>query len=157
MLKLNYIDKIETRLHKVQIEEKLKEIVLEDHFFNIFTAGKKLCHAEFKENLFSFFYLSIGKHDMLSPRIHMTILEKEGGSICNLYYSKTWGFWCLFIWWNLFWGICLYQGALSGNIFKIMCCATIYIFGFFCARKHRISICKKVVSILINQLTSKDT
>lgn len=150
MLKLHYIDRIETKLYKAEIEEKLREIVLEDHFFNIFTAGKKLCHAEFKENIYCFFLLSIGKHDMLSPRIYMTILEKEEGSICNLFYGKTWEFWCLFIWWNMFWGICII--ALWGNIFKIICCIVIYALGIFTARKHRISSCKKVVNILKNQL-----
>lgn len=149
MLKLNYIDRIETKLHKAEIEEKVREIVLEDHFFNIYTAGKKLCHAEFKENIYSFFLLSIGKHDMLSPRIYMTILEKEEGSICDLFYGKTWEFWCLFICWNLFWGMCI--TVLWGNIFKIICCIVIYAIGIFIARKHRISICEKVVKILENQ------
>lgn len=77
MLKLNYIDRIETKLHKIEIEEKLRKIVLEDHFFNISTAGKKLCRLEYKENIYSFFLLSIGKHDMLSPRVYMVILEKK--------------------------------------------------------------------------------
>ena len=48
MLKLSYIDRIETKLHKAEIEEKVREIVLEDHFFNIFTAGKNYAMQSLK-------------------------------------------------------------------------------------------------------------
>lgn len=154
MLKLNYIDRIETKLHKIEIEEKLRKIVLEDHFFNISTAGKKLCRLEYKENIYSFFLLSIGKHDMLSPRVYMVILEKKEGSICNLYYGKTWECWCLFICWNLFWGMCI--TVLRVNIFKLICCIVIYVLGYFFAREHRINICKKVVNILKKQLINSE-
>ena len=53
MIKLNYIDRIETKLHKVEIEEKLRDIVLEDRFINIYTAGKKLCRLDYKENIYA--------------------------------------------------------------------------------------------------------
>lgn len=154
MIKLNYIDRIETKLHKVEIEEKLRDIVLEDRFINIYTAGKKLCRLDYKENIYSFFLLSIGKHDMLSPRIYMTVFEKNEGSICNLFYSKTWEFWCLFIWWNMFWGICII--VLRVSKLKLICCIVIYALGVLFARKHCISICMKVVNILKYQLKTSE-
>lgn len=152
MVKLKYIDTIETKLHKSEIEGKVREITLENHFFNIFAAGKSLCRAEFKENIFSFYHLSIGKHDMLSPHIHMAILEKKEGSVCNLYYSKTWEVWCLFIGWTLIWGMCIGESAWQGNVIHLICYMAVYVCGFFGARMHRTSICKKVVKILENQL-----
>lgn len=153
-MKLHYIDRLETKLHKAEIEERLRDIVLEDKFFNIYTKGKKLCRAEFKENIYSFFYLSgNGRHDMLSPRIHMTILEKNESCICDLYYSRTWGFLCSFIWWNIFCGVCLYGSVLKSNIFNLVCCVVVYVLGIWMAQKHRNSICNKVANILKDQLS----
>lgn len=157
MLRLYYVDKIETKLSKTEIEERLKDIVLEDHFFNIHVKGKKLSRAEFKENVVSFFYLpSLGKRDMLSPQMYMTILEKREGSACDLYYSRTWGSLCLFIYWTIFNGICVYVNVLRNNIFNFMCYVMVYILGIWIAHKHYNSICKKVINILKAQLDYKE-
>lgn len=152
MSKLHYIDKIETKLHKAEIENKVREIMLEDRFFNIVTAGKKLSRAEFKENTVSFCYLSVGRRDMLSPRIHMTILDKEDGCICNIFYSKTWEFWCVLIWWNLFLGMCIGISALRGNTVYLLLFTAIYVLGFWGAHQHRMNICNKVVELLKMEL-----
>lgn len=148
MSKLCYIEQIETKLHKAEIEDKVREIVLEDRFFNVHTAGKKLCRAEYKEDIISFCYLSIGRHDMLSPRIHMTILEKEEGCICNIFNSKTWEFWCVLIWWHLFLGACIGLSAFRGNMMHLLCYGVIYILGIYGAHQHRMNICNKVVKLL---------
>lgn len=152
MLKLYYVDKIETKLSKIEIEERLKDIVLEDHFFRICVKGKKLCRAKFKENAVTFYYLSQGKPDILSPQMHMTILKRGEGSTCDLYYSRTWESLCLFIWWTLFIGICVYGSALRNNIFNLMCYVMVYALGIWIAHKHYNSICKKVINILKAQL-----
>lgn len=147
MMKLHHIDKIETKLSKIEIEERLKNIVLEDHFFRIYVKGKKLCRAKFKENAVTFYYLS-RKPDMLSPQMHMTILKKGEGSTCDLYYSRTWESLCLFIWWTLFIGICVYGSALRNNIFNLICYVVVYILGIWIAHKHYNSICKKVINTI---------
>lgn len=155
-MKLYHIDKIETKLNKIEIEERLKDIVSEDHFFKICVKDKKLCRAEFKENAVTFYYLSEGKHDMLSPQIHMTILEKGEGSTCDLYYSRTWGFLCLFIWWTLFIGIGVYESVLGNNIFNFMCYVVVYVLGIWIAHQHYNSICSKVINIVKTQLNFKE-
>ncbi|MCM1117946.1 MAG: hypothetical protein NC543_01085 [bacterium] len=152
MSKQYYIEKINTNLQKAEIEEKVRDIVLEDQFFNIFTAGKKLCRAEYNENTISFCYLSIGRHDMLSPRIHMKVLEKGEGCSCNVFYSKTWGVWCVLIWWHLFLGMCIGISAFRGNMIHLLCYVVIYILGIYGAHQHRMNICNKVVKLLELQL-----
>lgn len=151
-MKLYYIDRLETKLCKAEIEARLRDIVLEDKFFNIFTKGKKLYHAEFKENIFSFFYLSRYRRDMLSPRIHMTILEKDEGCICDLYYSKTRGFLYLLIFWSIYVGGFVYDSVLRSNVFWLICYIVVYILVIWIAQEHYHSICKKVVNILKEQL-----
>lgn len=152
MLKLYYVDKIETKLSKIEIEKTLKDIVLDDDLFKINVKGKKLCRAEFKENVVTFFYLSKNKPDMLSPQMHMTILEKREGSVCDLYYSRTWESLYLFIFWTIWVGICVYRSALINNIFNLMCYVMVYALGIWIAHKHYNSICKKVINILKAQL-----
>lgn len=149
---MHCIESLETKLRKEEIEERLDDIVLKDKFFNINTNGKKLCRADYKENTYSFFYLSRRKHDMLSPRIHMTILEKERGCICNLFYSRTWEFLCLFIWWSIFMGICICVSALRFNVFYLICYIVVYVLGIWIAQKHCNNICKKVLNILKSEL-----
>lgn len=47
--------------------------------------GRTVRRAEFKEDTVSFFGLSgDGRGDMLSPRIHMTILEKGEGCLYGI-------------------------------------------------------------------------
>lgn len=157
MLKLYYLDRLETKLSKAKIEERLKDIILEDKFFNIQTRGKKLWRGKFGENIYSFFYLpERSRGDMLMPRIHMTILEKKEGCICNLYYSRTWGLLCTFIWWSFFWGSVVFVSALRSNFFSLICYMTVYILGIWMAKKHCNSICKKVVHILEVELNCNE-
>ena len=65
ILKLHYIDNIETELSEMEIKKRLKNIAVEDKFFNMNIKGKKIYHLEFKENIISFFYLSsVGVQDI---------------------------------------------------------------------------------------------
>lgn len=151
-MKLHCIEGLETKLCKAEIEKRLEDIVLKEKFFNINTDGKKLCRAEYKENTYSFFYLSGGRHDMLSPQIHMTILEKERGCICNLSYSRTWEFLCLFIWWSIFIGICICVNVLKFHVFNLICYIVVYVLGIWIAQRHCDHICTKVLNILKSEL-----
>lgn len=151
-MKLHYIESLETKLCKTEIEKRLEDIILKEKFFYIHTDGKKLYRAEYKENTYSFFIFLHRKHDMLSPRIHMTILEKERGCTCNLFYSRTWEFLCAFIWWSFFWGVCICANALSFNIFNLICYIVVYILGIWIAKKHCNNICTKVLNILKSEL-----
>lgn len=156
-MKMHYIDRLDTKLCKANIEERLKDMILEDKYFNIHTKGKKLCRAKFSEDKYSFFYLSNrGNPDMLSPRIYMTILEKKEGCICNLFYSRTWEFLCLFLWWSFFGCVCIYVSISRSNVFSLICYMAVYILGIWIAKKHYINICKKVVSILRVALLGND-
>lgn len=151
-LKLYYIDKVETNLCKAEIEERLREIILEDKFFNIFVGDKKLHSAKLGENIDSFSFISNRKVDMLSPRIHMTVLEKEEGCICNLYYSRTWEIWSMFIVWSFLIGAGIYGYASESNVFGLICVIAAYFLGIWAAKKHVLSICKKVLNILESAL-----
>lgn len=151
-LKLHYIDKLETELSQAEIKEKLQDIALEDRFFNICIKDEKLYRMEFKENSVSFLPLSgKGVQDMLSPRIHIKISEKEQGCICELYRSNTYGIIFMFVWWSAFWGsyafVSLVKASIIASIFGIMICA----FGVWVGRRHCINICKKAVDIFIGR------
>lgn len=150
-MKLHYIDRRETKLCKAEIGERLKDIVLEDtsHFF---VGDKKLKYAKLKENIYSFLDLSPGRVDMLVPRIHMTVLEKKEGCICNLYWGRTGGIWAMFIAWSLLTGVCVYGYASESNVFGIICTIAVYFLAIWVAKKHILSICKKVVNILEAEL-----
>lgn len=154
MLKLHYIDRWETKLCKAEIEERLKDIILEDTFFRLFIGDKKFHYAKFRENMYSFLYISKqGNGDMLSPRIHMTVLEKKEGCICNLYYSRTWEIWCIFAVWSFLIGILVYGYASESNFFGIICAIMAYILVIWVAKKHILNICKKAVNILETELS----
>ena len=148
MRKLYYIDKLETKLSKAEIEEKVRDIVAENRIFDFGVMSKKAHRVEVKENIISFTYLSKGRHDMLCPQIHMIVLEKEGRCICDLFYSRTWGYLFSLGWWTFFCGICVCAGALAGNILYFTCSAAVYVLGIWVARTHCRSLCKKVVTIL---------
>lgn len=152
MRKLYYIDKLETELNMPEIEERIREIVSENQVFDIGVMSKKTHRVEVKENIISFSYLFKGRYDMLCPRMHMTVLEKEGKCTCNLFYSKTWGYLFSFLWWSFFCGICACAGALAGNVLYFICFAAVYILGIRIAKKHCSSLCKKVVTILRSQM-----
>lgn len=147
ILKLYFIDRLETELSKSKIEEKLTEITAEDKFWNVNVKGKYLCHIKFDNNYFSFFYLKIGRHDMLSPKIHGKILEGEKGCIIELFYSRTWEFAILLILWTFFSWI-----DVKLNIINIVCHCLFYILGIWIAKMHCTNICKKVVDILKREL-----
>lgn len=152
MRKLYYIDKLETKRSMSEIEEKVRDIVSENQIFHRGVMSQRAHRVEVKENIISFSYLSKGRHDMLCPRMHMTVLEKEGKCICNLFYSKTWGYLFSFLWWSFFCGICACAGALAGNVIYFICFAAVYILGIWIAKKHCSSLCKKVVTILRSQM-----
>lgn len=153
MLKLHYIDRRETKLCKKEIEESLKDIILEDVFFRLFVGDKKLQYAKFRGNMYSFLYISKrGKGDMLSPRIHMTVLEKKEGCICNLYYSRTWGIWSVFALWSFIIGILVYGYASESNFYGIICVIAVYFLAIWVAKKHILNICKMAVNILETEL-----
>lgn len=149
ILKLYFIDRLETKLSKSKIEEKLTEITAQDKLWGVNVKGKTLCRTKFDNNNFSFFYLSIGKHDMLSPKIHGKIVDDEKGCIIELYFSRTWEFTILFIFWSFFSWI-----TVKMNIINIIWHFLFYILGIWIAKKHCINICKKVVNILKKELYS---
>lgn len=154
-MKLHYIDRRETKLCKAEIGERLKDIILEDTFnlsFCLFVGDKKLKYAKLKENIYSFLYLSPGRADLLAPRIHMTVLEKKEGCICNLYWGRTWEIWAMFIAWSLLTGVCVYGYASESNVFGFICTIAAYFLAIWVAKKHILSICKKVVNILETEL-----
>ncbi len=147
-MKLYFIDRLETKLSKEEIEEKLKEITVQDKWWRINVKGKSLCHTNFENNNFSFFYLSkTGKHDMLSPKIHGKIVEGEEGSVIELFFSGTWEFVIVFIYWSFFSWI-----TVKMNIINISCHFLFYMLGIWIAKKHCINICDKVVHILKQEL-----
>lgn len=149
ILKMHYIGKLEAGLSEIEITKRLKDISVEDKFFNIYIKDKKIYHVEFKENVVSFFYLSsVGVQDMLSPQMYIKIYERREGCICDLYYRKTLGFLYLIIWWNFLCGIYIYGSILKGNIFNTVCCIIVYALGIWAAVKHCINICKNVVDFL---------
>lgn len=146
MLKLYYVDSRETKLSKTEIEERLKDMILEDSFY-FFAGDKKFRCAKFGENMYSF--LCIRKRgDILSPRIHMIVLEKKEGCICNLYYSRTWGIWFAFAFWSFFIGTLVYGYASGSNLFCFICAVMAYFLTIWIAKKHVLNICKKAVKIL---------
>ena len=148
ILKLHYIDNIETELSEMEIKKRLKNIAIEDKFFNLNIKGKKIYHLEFQDNVISFFYLSsVGVQDMLSPRIYIKILKKDKGYTCNLYYRRTWMSLCLFIWWNIFWGLCIWESVQRNNIVHLICYIAAYVLGVWIVERRRISMCKKIVTI----------
>ena len=148
ILKLHYIENFETELSEIEIKKRLKNIAIEDKFFNLNIKGKKIYHLEFQDNVISFFYLSsVGVQDMLSPRIYIKILKMDKGCICNLYYSRTWKSLCLFIWWNIFWGLCIWESVQRNNIVHLICYIAAYVLGVWIVERRRISMCKKIVTI----------
>ena len=91
-MKQHFIDKIETKLSKQEIIERVRGITQEEKFFHIFPADDDhFCRGKFDEDTFSLFYLGLGKGDILLPRIHGEIAESEGGSSVIVSYSETWG------------------------------------------------------------------
>ena len=148
-MKLCYLDKLETKLPQTEIKERLKQIALEDRFFNVCIKGKKLYRMEMKENRVSFLCLcGEGVQDMLSPRIHIKISEKEQGCICDLYRSNTYGSICIFVWWSVFWGSCAFLNLVRSNIIMPIVYIFVYAFGVWIGKRHCINICGKVIDIL---------
>lgn len=154
-MKLHYIDRRETKLCKAEIGERLNDMMLEDTS-RLFVGDKKLKCAKPKGTIHSFLYVSPGRADMLVPRIHMTVLEKKEGCICNLYYGRTWGIWAMFIAWSLLIGVCIYGYASESNVFGLICTIAAYFLAIWVAKKHILSICKKVVNILEAELEFRE-
>lgn len=150
MLKLHYIDRRETKLCKAEIEERLKDIILEDTFY-FFVGDKKLQYAKFRENMYSFLCIT-GRGDILSPRIHMTVLEKKEGCVCNLYYSRTGGIWSMFAFWCFWLGSLVYGYASESNFYGIICVIVVYFLVIWVVKKHILNICKKAVNVLETEL-----
>ena len=148
-MKLYFIDRLKTKLSKTKIEEKLTEITAQDKLLGVNVKGKTLCRTKFDDNNFSFFYLSIGKHDMLSPKIHGKIEDDEKGCSIELFYSRTWEFTILFIFWSFFSWI-----TVKMNVINIILHFLFYILCIWIAKKHCINICKMVVDILKKELCS---
>lgn len=153
LLKLHQIDRFETGLSQTEIQKRMRDIALEDKFFNICIKDKKIYRVKFKDDSITFFYLShAGVQDMLSPQLHIRIFEKEKGCACGLYHSSTYGILLIAAWWSIFWGACAVESLARGNLVMTACYAAIYMSGIWIARKRRMSTCKKAADVLRNQL-----
>lgn len=125
-MKKHSIETIETQLSKMDVIGQIKEITLEERFWNINVNGKYLCHGNFEGNSISFNLLQIGKISWLSPRITVQISEKEQGCTVQLFSQKTWKGICMLITWICFWMITTQINLLSITLHLMICFLGIY-------------------------------
>lgn len=152
-VKLHSIGRLETELSKIEIQKRVKERTLTDiSWKSLFNADEKdFMRGIFEEDVFSFFYISKGRGDMLMPKIIGKIVEKEDGCDIELFYSRTIETLIVYLW-LLFFMCCVIFGC--HNIF-IAILGVLICFIFVRYDKNcNLKICKKVVDILERNLES---
>ena len=143
-MKRHFIEKLETKLSKSEIMERVRRITQEEEVIHIITsADNYFCRGKFDEDTFSLFYLVKGRGDILLPRIHGEIAEGEEGSSITVSYSGTWGHVFVFVFWSIFIWITVELSTLN-----IMSHLLFYILGILAAKTHIKNINKKSVEIL---------
>lgn len=148
-MKGRFLEKIETKLSKSEVMERIKGITHEEKFFNIFIADDNyFCSGKFDEDTFSLFYLVKSRGDILLPRIHGEITESEEGSSVTVSYGGTWGWVFVFAFWSIWIWV-----TVKLSVLNIILHLLFYILGILIAITHVKSINKKSVEILKQTLS----
>lgn len=142
-MRKHFLGRIETKLSRSEVMERIKGITHEEKFFNISIADSEyFCSGKFDEDTFSLFYLVKSRGDILLPRIHGDIAESEGGSSLTVSYGGTWGWVFVFVFWSIFIWI-----TVKLNVLNIILHLLVYILGILVAKIHVKNINKKSVEI----------
>ena len=142
-MRKHFLERIETKLSRSEVMERIKGITHEEKFFNISIADDDyFCNGKFDEDTFSLFYLVKSRGDILLPRIHGEIAESEGGSSLTVSYGGTWGWVFVFVFWSIFIWI-----TVKLNVLNIILHLLVYILGILIAKIHIKNINKKSVEI----------